>query len=160
MDVSSSRILVSSSRPNAILIPTIKMTSSTISKNLINPLQIGDASLQKLRSITTTPVVKSTNHSLDVKPTVVIMSNGSPSIKSEPITVNRLVLSNNTTNSTILNGQNGTINLATFVSLLQSNQNSISKLLETPINVASAPSLPPGKFHLSKYILSNAGYLF
>lgn len=140
MDVSSSRILVSSSRPNAIFIPTIKMTSSTITKNLINPLQMGDASLQKLRSITTTPVIK---------PTAVIMSNGGPSIKSEPqqqpITVNRLLFSNNSTNSTI--------NLAAFVNSL--NQNSISKFLETPISVAPTPSVPPGNFAVYEYFLLN-----
>lgn len=139
MDVSSSRILVSSSRPNAIFIPTIKMTSSTITKNLINPLQMGDASLQKLRSITTTPVIK---------PTAVIMSNGSPSIKSEPqqsITVNRLLFSNTSTNSTI--------NLAAFVNSL--NQNSISKFLETPISVAPTPSVPPGNFAVYEYFLLN-----
>lgn len=139
MDVSSSRILVSSSRPNAIFIPTIKMTSSTITKNLINPLQMGDASLQKLRSITTTPVIK---------PTAVIMSNGGPSIKSEPqqsITVNRLLFSNNSTNSTI--------NLAAFVNSL--NQNSISKFLETPISVAPVPSVLPGNFAVYEYFLLN-----
>jgi hypothetical protein len=146
MDLSSSRILTSSSLSNAIIIPAIRNPSS-LNKNLINPLQIGDASFQKLRTITTTPVIKSETNSQNPKPTVLIM-NHHPTIKSEPqqtITVNRLLLSN-TNNPTIINGQN-TINLATFVnSLLQPTQNSISKLLETPINVVQQPSLRPSKY--------------
>jgi hypothetical protein len=56
-------------------------------------------------------------------------------------------------NPTMMNTQNTSINLATFVNslnqigLLQSNQNSISKLLETPINVVqSSSSTPSSKF--------------
>jgi len=100
--LSSSRILTSSSISNGIII-----NSSSLSKNLINPLQIGDASLQKLRTITTTPLIKSTTDSLShPKPTVLIMNNNSL-IKTEPqqqtITINRLLLSNNnnTSNPTI-----------------------------------------------------------
>ncbi len=155
MDLTSSRILTSSSLSNTIIIPAMK-NSSTLSKNLINPLQIGDASLQKLRSITTTPLLKSTTDLPNPKPTVFIMNNKTFSIKSEPqqpITVNRLLLSNNTVNPTMMNTQNTSINLATFVNslnqigLLQSNQNSISKLLETPINVVqSSSSTPSSKF--------------
>jgi transcription factor SOX4/11/12 (SOX group C) len=127
MNLSSSRILTASSVSNGIMIPNIK--------NLINPLQIGDASLQKLRTITTTPLIKSTTDSSHPKPTIYIMNNNTES--RQTITVNRLVLSNN-------NNPNPTINLATFVnslstlnqiSLLQPTQNSISKLLETPMNV-------------------------
>ncbi len=112
-------------------------------------MQIGDASLQKLRSITTTPLVKSTIDASNPKPTVFIMNNKNFTIKSEPqqtITVNRLLLSNNTPTPTVINGQNPTINLATFVNslnqigLLQPNQNSISKLLETPINAVQPTS--------------------
>jgi hypothetical protein len=146
--------LSSTPTSGALIIPAVKNTSS-LSKNLIYPLHIGDASFHKLRTITTTPLVKS---STNPKPTVVIMNNNL--IKSEPqqptMTVNRLLLSNNTTttNPTINNGQN-TINLATLVNnlntlnqiaLLQNvtPQNSISKLLETPINVVqqSTSSLP------------------
>ncbi|UJR10232.1 hypothetical protein I4U23_014445 [Adineta vaga] len=131
----------------AIIIPAGKMSSS-LSKNLINPLHIGDASLQKLRTITTTPLVKS---SPSPKPTVVFLNNHP--IKTEPssqqtITVNRLLLSTN--NPTIINGHN-TITLSTLVNnlnqfaLVQNNttpqQNSITKLFETPMNVAQQ-SLP------------------
>jgi hypothetical protein len=149
MDLSSSRILTASTLSNTIIIPAMK-NSSSYGRNLINPLQIGDASLQKLRTITTTPMIKSTIDSSHSKPTVFIMNNNS-SIKTEPqqmVTINRLLLSNNNNpNSTIITGQN-TINLATFVNslntlgLLQSTptQNSISKLLETPINVVQQPS--------------------
>jgi hypothetical protein len=148
MDLSSSRILTASTLSNTIIIPAMK-NSSSYGRNLINPLQIGDASLQKLRTITTTPMIKSTIDSSHPKPTVFIMNNNC-SMKSEPqqmVTVNRLLLSNNNPNSTIITGQN-TINLATFVNslntlgLLQSSstQSSISKLLETPINVVQQPS--------------------
>lgn len=131
MNLSSSRILTASSLSNGIIIPSISSTQ----KNLINPLQIGDTSLQRLRTITTTPVIKSTTVSTTPKPTIYILNNNSM-IKSEPqepITINRLLLSNNNPN------------LATFVnSLLQSTptQNSISKLLETPINVVQQPTIP------------------
>jgi hypothetical protein len=84
--------------------------SSTLSKNLIiNPLKIGDASLQKLRTITTTPLIKT---STNPKPTVLILNNNSY-IKSEPQQTHVLVSNN---------GQH-TINLATIVNqiaLLQS----------------------------------------
>jgi hypothetical protein len=153
MDVTSSRILTSSALSNTIIIPAMK-NSPNLSKHLINPMQIGDASIQKLRSITTTPMVKQTIDSSNPKPTVLIMNNKNLMIKSEPqqtITVNRLLLSNNTSTPTVINGQNATINLATFVNslnqigLLQTNQNSISKLLETPINTVQSP-VPPRKF--------------
>ena len=145
MDLSSGptapRILTASSLVNtsagAIIIPAVK-NSTSLSKNALNPIRIGDAALQKMRTITTTPPVHS--DSADQQPAVFIMN--SNSIKSEPqpqqrtITVNRLLLSNNN------NGGTATINLATLVSnlntlnqmsLVQSNQNSIAKLLETPI---------------------------
>ncbi|CAF1513681.1 unnamed protein product [Adineta ricciae] len=136
--------LSTSTSSGTIIIPANRMSSS-LSKNLINPLHIGDASLQKLRTITTTPLVKT---SPNPKPTVVIVNNHLP-MKTEPatqqtVTVNRLLLSGN--NSMVINGQN-TITLSTLVNnlnqiaLLQQNnptsqQNSISKLLETPVNVA------------------------
>lgn len=162
MDLSSSRILTASSITNtssgAIIIPAVK--NVPLSKSSLNPIRIGDAALQKMRTITTTPTNTTlANDSSDQQPAVFIMNN----IKSEPqqaqrtITVNRLLLSNNTntnstnpTSTTIINGQN-TINLATLVNslntlnqmaILQSTnnspttsatQNSIAKLLETPI---------------------------
>ncbi|CAF2378436.1 unnamed protein product [Rotaria sp. Silwood2] len=164
MDLSSSRILTTSSIANtssgAIIIPAVK-NSSSLNKSSLNPMRIGDAALQKMRTITTTPpITSSTNDSTDQQPAVFIMNN----LKTEPqqprtITVNRLLFSNNNnhntnistpTSTTIINGQNG-INLATLVNslntlnqmaLLQSTnnstatattQNSIAKLLETPI---------------------------
>lgn len=133
---------------------TDKATFVSLSKNLLNPLQIGDASLQKLRTITTTPLVKST---LSSKPTVVIMNNAPVKAESgmQTITVNRLLLSNN---PTIINGQN-TITLSALVNnlnqiaLLQNAapQNSINKLLETPINVVPQ-SVPQN----SKYPIWNS----
>lgn len=125
MSVSSSRILTTSSLSNTVIIPT----NSSIQKNLLNPLQIGDTSLQKLRTITTTPVIKSTIP----KPMVFILNNNSI-IKSEPqIPINRLILSNNNNNS----------NLTTFVnSLIQpAAQNTMTTFLETPINVVQQPTI-------------------
>jgi len=171
MDLSSSRILTASSIANtssgAIIIPAVKNASS-LNKNALNPIRIGDAAFQKMRTITTTPPTTLTNDSSDQQPAVFIMNN----MKTEPqqqqrtITVNRLLFSNNNTNTTtttnptsatIINGQNA-INLATLVNslntlnqmaLLQSTnnstttQNSIAKLLETPIlsttNVVQQP---------------------
>ncbi|CAF2792303.1 unnamed protein product [Rotaria sp. Silwood2] len=163
MDLSCSRILTTSSIANlssgAIIIPAMK-NSSSVTKNLINPLRIGDAAVQKLRTITTTPVIKTSNDTINTKPTIFIMNNNNNnSIRTEsqqPMTINRLLLTNNnpTTNSTIINGQN-TINFATLVNnlntlnqiaLLQSTnsnvstQNSITKLFETPINVIQPSS--------------------
>ena len=161
MDLSSSRILTASSITNtpsgAIIIPAVK--NATLNKSSLNPIRIGDAALQKMRTITTTPPTVVTNDSSDQQPAVFIMNN----VKTEPqqsqrtITVNRLLLSNNSnpTSTTVINGQN-TINLATLVNslntlnqmaILQSTnnsspttttttaatQNSIAKLLETPI---------------------------
>ena len=159
MDLSSSRILTASSITNtpsgAIIIPAVK--NATLNKSSLNPIRIGDAALQKMRTITTTPPTVVTNDSSDQQPAVFIMNN----VKTEPqqsqrtITVNRLLLSNNSnpTPTTVINGQN-TINLATLVNslntlnqmaILQSTnnssptttttatQNSIAKLLETPI---------------------------
>jgi len=168
MDLSSGptttpRILTTSSLVNtsagAIIIPAVKNSTLSMSKNALNPIRIGDAALQKMRTITTTPPVHS--DSSDQQPAVFIMN--SNSVKSEPqqqqrtITVNRLLFSNATNNSstsTIINGNN-TINLATLVSSLNtlnqmalvqsnsSNTNSIAKLLETPIlstnNVVQQP---------------------
>ncbi|CAF0975854.1 unnamed protein product [Adineta steineri] len=135
--------LSSTTLSGAIMIPAVKNTSS-LSRNLIYPLHIGDASLQRLRAITTTPIIKS---STSPKPTVVIMNNHSIKLEpQQPVTVNRL-LSNN---PTIINGQN-TINLSTLVNnlnqiaLLQnvpSQNNNITKFLETPINVVQQ-SIPP-----------------
>ncbi|CAF0962438.1 unnamed protein product [Adineta steineri] len=135
--------LSSTTLSGAIMIPAVKNPSS-LSKNLIYPLHIGDASLQRLRTITTTPIIKS---STSPKPTVVIMNNHSIKLEpQQPVTVNRL-LSNN---PTIINGQN-TINLSTLVNnlnqiaLLQnvpSQNNNITKFLETPINVVQQ-SIPP-----------------
>lgn len=159
MDLSSSRILTASSIANtssgAIIIPAVKNASS-LNKNALNPMRIGDAAFQKMRTITTTPPTATSHDSSDQQPAVFIMNN----LKTEPqqprtITVNRLLLSNATNNTnistptTIINGQNG-INLATLVNslntlnqmaLLQTTnnststttQNSIAKLLETPI---------------------------
>jgi hypothetical protein len=189
MDLSStglSRILTSSSIGNtssgAIIIPAVK-NSTSLSKNSLNPLRIGDAALQKMRTITTTPPVTISNDISDQQPAVFIMN--SNNTKSEPqqqrtITVNRLLFSNNNPGSaTIINGQN-TINLATLVNslntlnqmaLLQSNntsstnvtsanaQNSIAKLLETPIlsgtNVVQQPqaTLVPAMVHTSKSLI-------
>lgn len=194
MDLSSSRILTASSIANtssgAIIIPAVKNNSS-INKNSLNPIRIGDAAFQKMRSITTTPSTTLTNDSSDQQPAVFIMNN----MKTEPqqpqrtITVNRLLFSNNNntnpmsstntnnpTSATIINGQNA-INLATLVNslntlnqmaLLQSTnnstttttttQNSIAKLLETPIlsttNVVQQPhaTLVPAVNHHSKSI--------
>jgi len=175
MDLSSSRILTASSITNtssgAIIIPAVKNASS-FNKNSLNPIRIGDAALQKMRTITTTPPTTLTNDSSDQQPAVFIMNN----IKNEPqqqqrtITVNRLLFSNNNNNNsntptttnptsaTIINGQNA-INLATLVNslntlnqmaLLQSNnnvttttQNSIAKLLETPILSTGNGVQPP-----------------
>lgn len=162
MDLSSSRILTTSSIANtssgAIIIPAVK-TSSTLNKSSINPMRIGDAALQKMRTITTTPTTTSSHDSSDQQPAVFIMNNMKPEPQQpRTITVNRLLFSNNNTinttptSTTIINGQNG-INLATLVNslntlnqmaLLQSannltlpttttTQNSIAKLLETPI---------------------------
>ncbi|CAF1402025.1 unnamed protein product [Adineta steineri] len=186
MDLSSSRILTASSIANtssgAIIIPAVK-NSSSLNKNSLNPIRIGDAAFQKMRTITTTPPITSSIHdSSDQQPAVFIMNN----MKTEPqqpqrtITVNRLLFSNNNNNNnnnintmntptstTIVNGQNA-INLATLVNslntlnqmaLLQSTnnstptQNSIAKLLETPIlsttNVIQRPeaTLVPAVTH-------------
>jgi hypothetical protein len=193
MDLSSSRILTTSSIANtssgAIIIPAVKNASS-LNKNSLNPIRIGDAAYQKMRTITTTPPTTLMNDSSDQQPAVFIMNN----MKSEPqqpqqqqqrtITVNRLLFSNNnnnnnnnttptTTTPTIINGQSA-INLATIVNslntlsqmaLLQStnnstttSQNSIAKLLETPIlsttNVVQQPqgTLVPAVSHHSKSI--------
>ena len=196
MDLSSSRILTASSITNtssgAIIIPAVKNTAS-FNKNALNPIRIGDAALQKMRTITTTPTTTLTSDTSDQQPAVFIMNN----VKNEPqsqqqqqqqqqpqrtITVNRLLFSNNNSNpsttttnptsATIINGQNA-INLATLVNslntlnqmaLLQSNtntittQNSIAKLLETPIlsttNVVQQPqaTLVPAVSHLCKNI--------
>lgn len=191
MDLSSSRILTASSITNtssgAIIIPAVKNAAS-FNKNALNPIRIGDAALQKMRTITTTPPTTFTHDSSDQQPAVFIMNN----VKSEPqsqqpqqrtITVNRLLFSNNNSNTsttttnnptsaTIINGQNA-INLATLVNslntlnqmaLLQSNnnsittQNSIAKLLETPIlsstNVVQQPqaTLVPAVNHHCKYL--------
>ncbi|CAF0821528.1 unnamed protein product [Rotaria sp. Silwood1] len=168
MDLSCSRVLTNSTIANlssgAIVIPAMK-NSSSVNKNLINPLHIGDAALQKLRTITTTPVIKTSNNTINTLPTVLIMNNNNNSIKpvsqlqQQPMTVNRLLFTNNnpTVNSTVINGQN-TINLTTLVNnlntlnqiaLLQSTnsnistQNSITRLLETPINVIQPSSSSP-----------------
>ena len=195
MDLSSSRILTASSITNtssgAIIIPAVKNATS-FNKNALNPIRIGDAALQKMRTITTTPTTTLTSDTSDQQPAVFIMNN----VKSEPqsqqqqpqrtITVNRLLFSNNNSNpsttttnptsATIINGQNA-INLATLVNslntlnqmaLLQSNnntntittQNSIAKLLETPIlsttNAVQQPqaTLVPAVNHLCKYFFS------
>jgi hypothetical protein len=195
MDLSSSRILTASSIANtssgAIIIPAVK-NSSSLNKNSLNPIRIGDAALQKMRTITTTPpTTTSFNDSSDQQPAVFIMNN----MKTEPqqqqrtITVNRLLFSNNnnntnsTTPTTIINGQNA-INLATLVNslntlnqmaLLQSTnnsittQNSIAKLLETPIlsttNVVQQPqaTLVPAVTHHRKlhilFLLNHKNFL-
>jgi hypothetical protein len=142
MDSSSSRILTTSSMSNtssrAIIIPAVK--------HPVNPLRIGDAALQRLRIITTTPPVKSST-----EPAIFIMNNNY--IKSETprtITINRLVLPGN---PNIINGQN-TINLSTLVNsltLLQSTPNSISKLLQTPM-ISSTNAAQPS--HNSKFLNS------
>lgn len=159
----SSRILTASSitniPANAIIIPAIKSNPTTVNKNLINPLQIGDASFQKLRTITTTPVIKTSNDPINSSPTVFIVNNSNNNLirsdSQHPMTINRLVLTNNsTTNPTIFNAQN-TIDLSALVNnissfnqitLVQSTnantatQNSITQLLETPINVIPQPT--------------------
>ncbi|CAF4957730.1 unnamed protein product, partial [Rotaria socialis] len=127
MDLSSSRILTASSIANtssgAIIIPAVKGASS-LNKNSLNPMRIGDAALQKMRTITTTAPTTSSNDTSDQQPAVFIMNN----TKTEPqqprtITVNRLLFSNNANNqnistpTTIINGQNG-ISLATLVNNL------------------------------------------
>ncbi|CAF5182504.1 unnamed protein product, partial [Rotaria magnacalcarata] len=93
----SSRILTASSvtnlPTNAIIIPAMK-TNSTVNKNLINPLQIGDASFQKLRTITTTPVIQTSHNTMmNSNPTVFIVNNNSNnyarSDSKQPINVNR-----------------------------------------------------------------------
>lgn len=196
MDLSSSRILTASSITNtssgAIIIPAVKNAAS-FNKNALNPIRIGDAALQKMRTITTTPPTTLTNDSSDQQPAVFIMNN----VKSEPqsqqpqrtITVNRLLFSNNNSNTvtanptsaTIINGQNA-INLATLVNslntlnqmaLLQSNnnsittQNSIAKLLETPIlsttNVVQQPQatlVPAVNHHCKDLFPSNSMSIF
>ena len=197
MDLSSSRILTASSITNtpsgAIIIPAVKNASS-FNKNSLNPIRIGDAALQKMRTITTTPPTTLTHDTSDQQPAVFIMNNVKNETQQQQrtITVNRLLFSNNTNNTTnnsnlstmtnnptsatIINGQNA-INLATLVNslntlnqmaLLQSNtngtttatattQNSIAKLLETPIlsttNVVQPPqaTMVPAVNHHSKY---------
>lgn len=182
MDLSASRILTASSIANtsagAIIIPAVK-NSSTLSKNSLNPIRIGDAALQKMRTITTTPPIASTiADTSDQQPAVFIMNNvkGEPQQPQRTITVNRLMFSNSSnmantavpTSATIINGQNA-ISLATLVNslntlnqmaLLQSGsnttQNSIAKLLETPIlsatNVVQQPqaTLVPAVTHHSR----------
>jgi len=191
MDLSSSRILTASSIANtssgAIIIPAVKNSSSSLHKNSLNPVRIGDAALQKMRTITTTQSTTSSNDSSDQQPAVFIMNN----MKTEPqqqqrtITVNRLLFSNNNNNNTnttttttptsttYINGQN-TINLATLVNSLNTlnhmaflqstnnsttTQNSIAKLLETPIlsttNVVQQPqaTLVPAVNHHSKFFI-------
>ncbi|CAF1937162.1 unnamed protein product [Rotaria magnacalcarata] len=187
MDLSSSRILTTSSIANtssgAIIIPAVKGASS-LNKNSLNPMRIGDAALQKMRTITTTAPTTSSNDTSDQQPAVFIMNN----TKTEPqqprtITVNRLLFSNNANNqntstpTTIINGQNG-ISLATLVnnlhtlsqmSLLQSpnnttmpaaTHNSIAKLLETPIlstsNVVQTPQATMVSSAANKSISSSA----
>ena len=187
MDLSStstSRILTASSIANtssgAIIIPAVKHASS-IQKNSLNPIRIGDAAFQKMRTITTTPPVMAMHDSLDQQPAVFIMNNNTkmePQPQQRTITVNRLLFSNNNNNNptTIINGQNA-ISLATLVNslttlnqmaLLQSGnapmnatastQNSIAKLLETPIlsanNVMQQPqaTLVPAVTHTSTLV--------
>ncbi|CAF3341908.1 unnamed protein product [Rotaria socialis] len=164
----SSRILTASSvtnlPTNAIIIPAMK-TNSTVNKNLINPLQIGDASFQKLRTITTTPVIRTSNNTtMNSNPTVFIVNNNNNSnsnnyIRSDskqPMTLNRFLLTNNTTsrNPTIINAQNtidlntlvnniSTFNQISFLPSTNSNlsaQNSITQLLETPLSVMQQPT--------------------
>ncbi|CAF2143697.1 unnamed protein product [Rotaria magnacalcarata] len=160
----SSRILTASSvtnlPTNAIIIPAMK-TNSTVNKNLINPLQIGDASFQKLRTITTTPVIQTSHNTMmNSNPTVFIVNNNSNnyarSDSKQPINVNRFLLTNNTTsrNPTIINAQNtidlntlvnniSTFNQISFLTSINSNlsaQNSITQLLETPISVMQQPT--------------------
>jgi hypothetical protein len=173
---SSSRILTTSSIGNtssgAIIIPAVK-NSSSLNKN---PIRISDAAFQKMRTITTTPPITSSHDSSDQQPAVFIMNNMKTEPQQRTITVNRLLFSNNNNNNnptptTIINGQNA-INLATLVNslntlnqmaLLQSTntsttpqpQNSIAKLLETPIlsatNVVQQPqaTLVPAVNHSS-----------
>jgi hypothetical protein len=177
MDLSSSRILTASSIANtssgAIIIPAVKTSSSSLHKNSLNPVRIGDAALQKMRTITTTP----SNDSSDQQPAVFIMNNTKTEPQQRTITVNRLLFSNNNnttpTPTTYINGQN-TINLATLVNSLNTlnhmaflqstnnsttTQNSIAKLLETPIlsttNVVQQPqaTLVPAVNHHSKFFI-------
>ena len=70
----SSRVLGTSSSNNGAMSSTTLSNSSTTTKFLINPLQIGDPALRKMRTITTTPPIKSTP---------VIFLNTIPAIKSE-----------------------------------------------------------------------------
>ena len=162
---------IANTSSGAIIIPAVK-NSSSVNKNSLNPMRIGDATIQKMRTITTTPPTTSSNDSSDQQPAVFIMNNAKTEPQQpRTITVNRLLFSNNNNNNntntntnnstptstTIINGQNG-INLATLVNslntlnqmaLLQSTnnststQNSIAKLLETPIlsttNVVQQP---------------------
>jgi hypothetical protein len=112
---------------------SLTSNSSSLRKNLINPLHIGDASLQKLRSITTTPVIKT---STNAKPTVLILNNNSY-IKSEPQETH-VRLTNN--------GQN-TISLATFVNNL--NQVAILQsrnLVQQPTTSLSLNSKSPNLY--------------
>lgn len=175
MDLSSARILTTSSISNipsgAIIIPAIRANSSTQNKNFIHPLQIGDASIQKLRTISTTPLIRTSNDLSNNSPTVFIMNNNSNKLDAQrPMTVNRLVLANNnnnynTTNQAIISGQNA-MNVPSFVNSIStlnqialvqstnrivSSQNSIAKLLETPINVVQQPTSLANDIGMFKY---------
>ncbi|CAF4444535.1 unnamed protein product, partial [Rotaria magnacalcarata] len=79
---------IANTSSGAIIIPAVKGASS-LNKNSLNPMRIGDAALQKMRTITTTAPTTSSNDTSDQQPAVFIMNN----TKTEPqqprtITVN------------------------------------------------------------------------
>ncbi|CAF0867408.1 unnamed protein product [Didymodactylos carnosus] len=109
------RILTTTNgKPTLMANSTIKLsTTKSSSSNPINPLLVGNA-YQKMRSITTTPPVKTepVNISeLNQQPAVYIMNNDNTQNKSSDntrtITVNRLLFPGTTTASTIPTNQIG-----------------------------------------------------
>jgi hypothetical protein len=108
---SSLRILTASTVPNSHspspVICTIS-NPSNMHKHLISPLHIGDPALRKMRTITTTPPIKTSNEA------PVLIINSGPKIKSEPLPATQAP-SHGT--HTIMNGQT-TMSLATLLNSL------------------------------------------
>ena len=142
---SSLRILTASTVPNSHSPSPVICTISNPSnmyKHLINPLHIGDPALRKMRTITTTPPIKTSSEA------PVLIINAGPKIKSEPLPVTEVQRTPTPSQGThtIMNGQT-TMTLATLLNsltqmgLLQTTNGQLTTSL-LPTTHVQQPSTP------------------